>query len=98
MALASLLSKMGVDRMLSAKIKDARDALQNIIIDMLRAYKKLFGSNAPNGQVRLVCMVKRQAFFKLRAAAKLKGGTPDSSPARSFLPSGTCSSWSCQSR
>ncbi|KAI9033323.1 hypothetical protein DFJ74DRAFT_652041 [Hyaloraphidium curvatum] len=44
-AIAGLLAKKAVDRALTARLEDARDALTNKCIDILGAYKSTFGSN-----------------------------------------------------
>lgn len=47
-AICSLLAKMAVDRALASKLTDAREALINFAVDSLAAYRKTFGTNAPD--------------------------------------------------
>ncbi|RKP03088.1 hypothetical protein CXG81DRAFT_9982 [Caulochytrium protostelioides] len=50
-AIASLLAKKGVDRTLTSKIEDARDAIQHKLIDILGAYKQSMTSSGQAGQL-----------------------------------------------
>ncbi len=51
-ALANLLAKMAVERALTSKLEDARDALVNKLVEILQTYKLSFATNAMASQVR----------------------------------------------
>ncbi|CAK8686619.1 protein transport protein Sec24A-like isoform X2 [Clavelina lepadiformis] len=72
-AVVALLSKMGVDRSVTASVADARDALLNAVIDPLKAYKDTLPQGMTTGGVyvprclRLMplymqCVLKHPAF------------------------------------
>ncbi|KAI3644225.1 hypothetical protein MP228_010389 [Amoeboaphelidium protococcarum] len=54
MAMMNLLGKMAVERAVTAKLEDARDALINKCVDVLKVYKTSFSSAGQNPQL-LAC-------------------------------------------
>lgn len=50
-AIASVLAKMAIDRALSSRLSDAREAMINLVADCLKAYRELMGGGADRGLI-----------------------------------------------
>jgi protein transport protein SEC24 len=48
-AVASVLAKMAIDRALSSRLTDAREAMINLVADCLKSYRELMGGGADRG-------------------------------------------------
>ena len=50
-AIAGVLGKMAIDRALSSRLSDAREAMINLVADCLKAYRELMGGGSERGLI-----------------------------------------------